>query len=438
MHKEWRGFLGTVPYTSEDGLSRVIDGIEDPHNRQRVQDFLDEQRANGIKLATLLNLSNHLRHWANFLGARPFTEATRKEVVAFCNIRHTERTWRPGGRPADAPPIVRTVPLSNATLNMRKATLKQFQRWARGGGKKDPYPDEVKWLEQKRSADDDLPTEQILTPEELRRMIEASSHLHDQAVLHVLYDSGMRASEFCSLRIRDVVFDENGAILALSKEAADLKTGARRVRIISSAVLLRQWINKHPQRDNPDAPLWHARSNRNQSGDRLKANGLGYVLEVAAKRAKLDKDIWPHLFRISRATLAAKEGWPESVMRAHFGWARSSTMPSHYIRLAGKDADDFILQAAGIKPKDRKATMAALAAKTCAAGHLNPAGGEYCETSGCGRALTPEAAQRQQAAQLEIATETLARSLLSNPAFQEQLAKTVLRKRVSAGSKTPR
>lgn len=379
-------------FATEDGLARVLESIPNKRNRTRLQTFLEEQRSNGVRLSSVIMQANHIRHWAVFLGDTDFTAATKDDVRRFTNLRTTERTWRPAGT---GEPTVKRVPIGNTTMNIRKTMLKQFQRWVRGGDKTSAYPEEVVWLKQKRSPDDEaLPVEQIITPDELRTMIEAAPDTQLKALLAVLYDSGARASEFCALRVRDVIFDEYGAILALPKDGTNLKTGARRIRIITSAAYLRAWINAHPLTKKPTAPLWLAMSRRNQIGDPLRSSSLGYVVETAGKRAGIDKDVYPHLFRHSRATLAAKEGWPESIMRSHFGWARSSEMPSRYVHLAGKDADDYILSAADLKPRDKTQTLRAIAPKACPAGHLNAATNEYCIEPGCGRPLTPEAAEK--------------------------------------------
>ncbi|MHB8587156.1 MAG: tyrosine-type recombinase/integrase [Thermoplasmatota archaeon] len=399
-----------MPYIAADGLARILDDIVNQENRSTLGAYLEEQRANGVRASSLLNQANHIRHWALFLGPRPFTAATREDVRRFTNLRTSERTWcRPGSSHA----TVKKIQLSNGTLNLRTVILKAFQRWVRGGDKHSPYPPEVAWLHQKRSTEDDaLPVEQILTPDELRLLVEAAPDTQTRALLAVLYDSGARASEFCALHIKDVIFDEHGAILALPKDGTNLKTGARRIRIITSSPYLKAWINAHPLARDSRAPLWLAMSHRSGLGDGLQSQSLGYVVSTAAKRACLTKEVYPHLFRHSRATLAAKEGWPESVMRAHFGWSRTSDMPSRYIHLAGKDADDFILAAAGVKPQPRTNTLAALAPKVCACGTLNPPTGEYCVDPKCNRPLTLTAAAPREESTIAVMKERLLREWL--------------------------
>ncbi|MHB8587120.1 MAG: tyrosine-type recombinase/integrase [Thermoplasmatota archaeon] len=399
-----------MPYVSSESLERILDDIVNPGNRKVVETFLEEQRANGVRLGTLLNQAGHIRQWARFLGDRPFNAATREDVRRFTNQRTSTRSWR---RTRSTRVTVKTVELSDGTVNLRKSVLKTFQRWAHGGDRQAAYPEEVAWLRRSRPKEDEsLPVEQILTPDELRLLVEAAPDTQTRALLAVLYDSGARASEFCALHIKDVIFDDHGAILALPKDGTNLKTGARRIRIITSTPYLKAWINAHPLARDTKAPLWLALSHRNDLGDGLQSQSLGYVVSTAAKRAGLTKDVYPHLFRHSRATLAAKEGWPESVMRAHFGWSRTSDMPSRYIHLAGKDADDFILAAAGVKPQPRINTLAAMAPKVCACGTLNPPTGEYCVDPKCNRPLTITAVAQREETTIAVMKERLLREWL--------------------------
>jgi hypothetical protein len=57
-----------------------------------------------------------------------------------------------------------------------------------------------------------------------------------------------------SLKVKHIFFDEYGAQLIVNG-----KTGQRRIRIIASVPYLTEWLNKHRDKDNPEAPLWTLR-----------------------------------------------------------------------------------------------------------------------------------------------------------------------------------
>src|SRR3990170_1809035 len=93
--------------------------------------------------------------------------------------------------------------------------------------------------------------EEILTEDDIKKLVESANNLRDKAFILVLYESGCRIGEILSLRIRNVQFDDYGAALIVNG-----KTGDRRVRIILSAPKLASWIEYHPLKKNTDAPLW--------------------------------------------------------------------------------------------------------------------------------------------------------------------------------------
>src|SRR3990170_8862810 len=93
--------------------------------------------------------------------------------------------------------------------------------------------------------------EEILTEDDIKKLVESANNLRDKAFILVLYESGCRIGEILSLRIRNVQFDDYGAALIVSG-----KTGDRRVRIIASAPKLCSWLDNHPLREDIDSPLW--------------------------------------------------------------------------------------------------------------------------------------------------------------------------------------
>ncbi len=217
----------------------------------------------------------------------------------------------------------------------------------------------------------------MLTVEQVKAMVEAADNLRDKAVVAVLYESGLRFSEFRCLRIEDVHFRPRGtAKILLPKGFKGLKTGAREVYILWSVPHLQQWLRVHPDRNNPRAPLWppihHGRRDIPVSDPSLRR-----TVERVAKRAGIEKRVHPHLLRHSQATEWARQGIAESMQREQFGWARGSDMPSHYIHLAGVDIENTILEKSGQKAPEPK-EPARLSAPCHFCGELNPTDVSYC------------------------------------------------------------
>jgi integrase/recombinase XerD len=116
-------------------------------------------------------------------------------------------------------------------------------------GNNDEYPQCVKWFsvsigKEIKNNEKMIDIEEYLEEEEILKLIESAPTLQKKAFLAVFYESGCRPEEGLRLTNRDVLFDTNGAILILRG-----KTGERRVRIVSFAKLLQQWIKIHPLKD---------------------------------------------------------------------------------------------------------------------------------------------------------------------------------------------
>ncbi len=83
--------------------------------------------------------------------------------------------------------------------------------------------------------------EEILTEEEIKQIIEAAYSIRDKALISLLYHSGCRIGELLNIKIKDLTFDQYGAVVIV-----DGKTGMRRIRLIEPVPLLANWISNHP------------------------------------------------------------------------------------------------------------------------------------------------------------------------------------------------
>ena len=138
------------------------------------------------------------------------------------------------------------------------------------------------------------------------------------------------------------------------------KTGGRRIRVISSEPYILEWINKHPDKDNPEAFVWL----RNNGNEMLEYPAFCKALRVAAIRAGIKKKVNPHNFRHARATYLASK-FTEQQLKVFFGWTRASDMASVYVHLSGKDVDDALLNVYGLSQTTEKNRITKLKPITC-------------------------------------------------------------------------
>jgi site-specific recombinase XerD len=228
------------------------------------------------------------------------------------------------------------------TKHSYKVALKKFYQWLRGCNEDGhEYPEEVKWIKTTIKRSRRLLPEALLTPEELKKLIEATENPRDRALILTHYESGCRISETLSLRILNVRFDQHGAVLIVNG-----KTGPRRVRVIAAAPALASWLNIHPLRSDPNAPLWVGMGTIGRY-EPLDYDGVRALLRRLSRKAGVNKRLYTHLLRHTRATELANI-LTEAQMKELLGWVQSSDMPSIYVHLSGRDVDSALLRAHGI------------------------------------------------------------------------------------------
>ncbi|MCK4444440.1 MAG: tyrosine-type recombinase/integrase, partial [Thermoplasmata archaeon] len=250
-----------------------------------------------------------------------------------------------------------------------KASVKRFYKWLDGG---EEYPISVRWIRTGARKNNDTLPEDLLTEDEVKKIIEACQNSRDRAIVAVLWESGCRIGELLNLRIRHVSFEEN-----LTRIAVHGKTGARRMPLIDSTPYLAEWLENHPMRDKRGSPLWVGIGTVGRDR-RLEYAALRKMLQNVARKAKIGKKVNPHNFRHSRATMLANH-LTEAQMNQYFGWVTGSDMPSTYVHLSDRDVDDAILKMRGLSKPNEEEMQSSLAPKKCPRCNLTNKGtGRFC------------------------------------------------------------
>ena len=83
----------------------------------------------------------------------------------------------------------------------------------------------------------------------------------------------------------------------------------------------------------------------------MKYANICKFLRKGLHDAKIDRRIYPHLFRHTRATILASRV-TEAPLEAQMGWVHGSRMTQTYVHLSGRDQDNAILRAYGIEIKE--------------------------------------------------------------------------------------
>lgn len=255
----------------------------------------------------------------------------------------------------------------------------------------------IKWLKKEECiADMDIKAplkiklpEEILSIDEIKRIIESTTNYRDRALIFTLYETAARSGEILSLKIKHVTFDDNGARILFPNS----KTAPRVLRVVRCVPDLRKWIEYHPDKNNPNSPLWiniHCYKEK-----AVGSSGIKEIVKRAASRAKIKKRVYPHLFRHSRLTELAKRGLNEVQLRIIAGWSKSSPMPEVYVHLSGADVEDKILELEGVKRQECQKESDLLKTIPCwRCGEENSAASRFC--SKCGAELDEDKRMRDR------------------------------------------
>jgi len=279
------------------------------------------------------------------------------------------------------------------TASDHLTAIKTFWKWLEDTG--DTYPGKVRWIKPWRRAGPCKLPEELLSKEDVEKLVNAAVNPRDKALISVLYESGCRIGEILSLKIKNVEFDANGAVLIVTG-----KTGQRRVRLIHSVPRLVAWLEHHPENRDPEVFLWVSVGSKNNC-ERLMHQSVTTMLKKTAKRAGLRKRCNPHLFRHSRATFLAKH-LTEAQMKEYFGWTQASDMAAVYVHLSGRDIDSALLRLAGKQiPEREKDLETDRRTKLCSiCKHENPPEARHC--SNCGRPLDLRTALEDDKSEREL------------------------------------
>jgi integrase len=355
-------------------------------NKSFIIGFTDESFANGLSKGRVLKYFLFLRKLAIWLS-KDFDKASIQDIKAL--VAEIERQS--------------FVPYTKKEI---KTILRKLYKWLRGTKE---YPPEVEWIKPYcRTIPKVKLPEELLSENDVIKLINAARSPRDKAFLAMLYETGCRIGEILFIKIRQINFDQYGGYVVV-----DGKTGPRRIRLISSVPYLTDWLNAHPQKNSPDAWLW--------TGPRcrcLKYNSVLSLFARISKRADIKKHIHPHLFRHSRATFLANH-LTEAQMKEYFGWVRSSDMATVYVHLSGRDVDDALLKLHGITKDDSEKERISLKPKTCDKCELsNPSTNLFCRR--CGHPLDTETSIRLVKEQMDRKeADNLLDTMLQDPRFKE-------------------
>jgi site-specific recombinase XerD len=155
------------------------------------------------------------------------------------------------------------------------------------------------------------------------------------------------------MRTSSVIFKDEYCLIT-----ANGKTGIKRIPLVTSSKPLLQWLEEHPYKTDPQAPLWCA-IDHNHQGERLSYTHFNQIIKRLAKTAGLKRNIWPYLYRHSSLTAMAKV-FTESRLEQFAGWTYGSKMTRRYVHFSARDLEDALLELQGLKASSKVEGIAKL------------------------------------------------------------------------------
>jgi len=336
----------------------------DPVNKIHLDKYLRHLKVKNLKPSSIKSKIERLCLFLKYYRYKDLNSLTKEELEDYIIFR-------------------RDSGISAYTIHGERLELKIFYKWF--------MPEKVDLLFDKwKKPKTELPLDQLLTREEIARMVKMAGNPRDRALLMMLWDSACRINEILSRNVGQIEFDKYGAVVIVNG-----KTGQRRIRLIDAVPDLQAWVNIHPMRENPTAPLFITYTKYGFGQKRLSLRAVENGIKVIADRAGIPRErVYPHAIRHARLTDLAKQGYNEMKLRLMAGWADNSQMASVYVHISGGDIEKEQLQRAGLldEVQHEETTLKQKKCPRCKV--INSPDAKYCIS--CSLTLSREAADTQE------------------------------------------
>ena len=266
-----------------------------------IRQFLDSLSIEkGLSKNTLLGYGRDLRRYADYLEKKKkitsLVKVSRREITDFL-LYEKDRDLEPTS-------IARAL-----------VAVRMFHRFLTDEGK---LPEDVTDALESPKLWKKLPN--YLSASEVERLLVApnirrTQGLRDQAVLELMYATGMRASETTTLRLSSLDF-EDGIVRILGKGSKE--------RIVPMGRKARESVRRYLDRGRPE---WLKRAGGTEAlfltrlGKPMSRQSVWAILKVYAKKSGLSKKVYPHILRHSFATHLLEGGADLRVVQELLGHA---------------------------------------------------------------------------------------------------------------------
>jgi len=336
----------------------IFDTIQ-KENLKIIDDYMEAKKTENniaknfqkLSINTLTYLSKHTN--------KNFKNMGREDVISFLNCLRKGEAEDPNHKWI-------------GTYNTYLIVIATFFKWfyyPKMEQKQRPKPDVIQNLKRlKRKEKSTYKPSDMWTQDDDLLFLKYCPSKRDRCYHMMARDTSCRPSEILSLKIKDLVFKMAG-----DRQYAEIlvngKTGSRSIPLINSIPFVKDMLDSHPQKNNPNAYLIYS---ERVFGRRISIEGLfhmykryrtklfPYLLKSSidpndkAKIRDLLKKPWnPYIRRHSALTEKSKI-LKEQILKSHAGWSPTSNVHLKYIHYFGNESSESILEAYGLIDKGKQ------------------------------------------------------------------------------------
>ena len=347
---------------NENSISKALnDGRITPDDAQVIREFIGIAHGEGLSPGRIRALTSKL-------------VSMRQYIPPYIGITYPQLMQGVGS--------LRTGHYAQSTVQESLRVLKKFVRFLMEYGYTEITEAQLKKIRIENRYEIDLTPSDILTKEEIIRLIQACRNPRDRALIALTYESGGRISEVCDLRWKDITIEETGIAITTRKNTK--KEKRRYIRCVWCRPYVAEWMSNYPVQPIPDdAPVFVT--------EQLKSIRYGvyrHQFNRILKRSGIEKKITLHDLRHARVTHLSAEGLSESVIKLMIWGDVGTSMLGRYQHLSNQDIDRQVHEMYGLA--DKNAAPDPMEPRQCPRCYLvNKQDAMYCNR--CGAPLVEEA-----------------------------------------------
>ncbi|MCG2717829.1 MAG: site-specific integrase, partial [Nanoarchaeota archaeon] len=285
-------------------------------NKKHLQNFMKYCEAEGLCDNRLLKTLRHLKYIAVWITT-DFHKAEKQDIIdLMATIR--EKGYKPN------------------TIKDYISMLKKMYKVLFGDG--EDYPKCVRWIKNSVPRHLEEKKSNVFTLEDMKKLTAVAENSIEACMINLNFEGCLRPSELLTLKIKDIKVIENGFELTVSG-----KTGSRPIFIYQSAQYLTEWLNHHPNKNNPEARVF-------LDIDLFKYR---YLVKKLCRKARIEnKPSYPYWFRHSGITYKRMLGVSDSALTNYAGWVGGSRRIQTYSHLTGRECKGEIEALYGLKAQE--------------------------------------------------------------------------------------